>query len=188
MLSKKRLKQSGYVGFWLRVLATLIDSILWYLANFISYRIIISYNMHFVQGIIFSVAIYSVINALYEIIMTYKFGGTAGKLLLGMKVVDEDGKNISIGQSIGRYFSKMVSDFILCIGYLIIAWDKKKQGLHDMMASTYVINAEDKWQKRRKYVLITVICLFVIYCAYFMFLGLIDGVAVAEYSFHKIDQ
>jgi uncharacterized RDD family membrane protein YckC len=74
-----------------------------------------------------------------------KWQGTIGKRALGLKVVDLSGRRISFGRATGRYFGKFLSS-ILYIGYLMIFWTKKKQGLHDMMASTLVVresNVED---------------------------------------------
>ena len=66
-------------------------------------------------------------------------GGTPGKLILGMRIVNEKGEYIGIPMAILRYIGKILSGMILCIGYFMIAWDKKKQGLHDNIAQTYVI-------------------------------------------------
>jgi len=71
-----------------------------------------------------------------------KWQGTVGKRALSLKVVDLDGKRISFGRATGRYFGKFLSG-ILYIGYLMIFWTKKKQGLHDMMANTLVIRESD---------------------------------------------
>ena len=64
---------------------------------------------------------------------------TLGKMVLGIVVTDYAGGRISLGRAIGRNLSKIVSSIILCIGYLMIAFTEKKQGLHDMMASTLVV-------------------------------------------------
>jgi uncharacterized RDD family membrane protein YckC len=66
-------------------------------------------------------------------------GGTPGKLILRMRIVNEKGEYIGIPMAILRYIGKILSGMILCIGYFMIAWDKKKQGLHDKIAQTYVI-------------------------------------------------
>lgn len=62
---------------------------------------------------------------------------TIGKRAMKIYVTDIQGQRISFGQATGRYFSKILSD-ILCIGYLMVAFTDKKQGLHDMIASTLV--------------------------------------------------
>jgi uncharacterized RDD family membrane protein YckC len=65
--------------------------------------------------------------------------GTPGKMAMGLIVVGYDGKRISFLRALLRYIGKVVSSMILCIGYLMIGFTEKKQGLHDMIAKTYVI-------------------------------------------------
>ena len=57
-------------------------------------------------------------------------------------VTDLDGRRISFGRATGRYFGKIVSAFIMMIGYLMAAFTQKKQALHDLIAGTLVVN---KW-------------------------------------------
>ena len=66
--------------------------------------------------------------------------GTLGKQLLGIKVVDEQGRRLSLSQSAGRNLRKIVSYILFFIGFIWILFDKKRQGLHDKYANTYVVN------------------------------------------------
>jgi uncharacterized RDD family membrane protein YckC len=72
----------------------------------------------------------------------YKWGGTPGKLLLGLRVVGVDSQtNLSLGQlflreTIGRILSLLP----LCLGYLWVSWDKERRTFHDMIAKTRVID------------------------------------------------
>jgi uncharacterized RDD family membrane protein YckC/Tfp pilus assembly protein PilE len=65
---------------------------------------------------------------------------TLGKMALGIKVVDLQGKRISFGRASGRFFGKIVSGITLGIGYVMAAFTQRKQALHDMMASCLVVN------------------------------------------------
>ena len=60
-------------------------------------------------------------------------------MLTGIAVVRDDGSPIGILGAIGRYIGYFVSEIILGIGYLMILWDSKNQGLHDKIAGTLVI-------------------------------------------------
>ena len=81
-----------------------------------------------------------VIALLYEPVMNSSvYQGTLGKLAVGIKVTDLNGQRISFARSLGRYFSKILSGLLLYIGYLMIAFDSKKRGLHDKMAGTFVV-------------------------------------------------
>ncbi|RDS84335.1 RDD family protein [Dyella psychrodurans] len=65
---------------------------------------------------------------------------TIGKLALGMRVTDLHGARISFARALGRYGGKLISGFMLCIGFLMVAFTQRKQGLHDMLANTLVLN------------------------------------------------
>jgi len=186
-INKRSKLENKYSGFWLRFVATIIDGIVWLPLTFLMPRIMSSTRVPVIQEVIIIILIYTILDAIYEIILTYKFGGTVGKLLLGIKIVDENNKNITLGKSVGRYFSKYLSFLILCIGFLMIAFDNKKQGLHDKMVKSYVIDSNNNWQKRRKYVVAICIVLFVLYCAYSIYLGARDAIYDIKYSSHKID-
>jgi uncharacterized RDD family membrane protein YckC len=60
-------------------------------------------------------------------------------MVLGISVTDLSGNRISFGRATGRYFSKIISGIIFCIGYIMAAFTAKKQALHDIMASTLVV-------------------------------------------------
>jgi len=64
---------------------------------------------------------------------------TPGKKILGLQVTDLNGQKIGFGRANGRYWGKIVSALILMIGFIMIAFTDKKQGLHDIMAGTLVI-------------------------------------------------
>lgn len=70
-------------------------------------------------------------NALMESSATQ---GTLGKMALGIIVTDMNGDRITFGKATGRFFGKIISSLILCIGFLMCAWTENKQCLHDMMA------------------------------------------------------
>ena len=67
---------------------------------------------------------------------------TPGKMLIGIKVVRSDGKNISFLRAVARYFATIPSAIILGIGYLMAGFTDRKQALHDMICDTVVV---DKW-------------------------------------------
>ena len=64
--------------------------------------------------------------------------GTVGKMLLGMKVVDEEGNQISMATAFVRTLLWIIGGLIV-VGWLMVAVHAKKQGLHDMIAGTYVV-------------------------------------------------
>ena len=154
-------KPVEYAGFWWRFLAHLIDDII---ISFVSWIFILpifaifgvslysmkqaGYDMEdsamFLAPLIgaySSIAFISIIiNWLYFAIMeSSKIQGTLGKMLLKIKVTDYDGNRISFARATGRYFGKIISGMILMIGYIMAGFTEKKQALHDILASCYVI-------------------------------------------------
>ena len=65
--------------------------------------------------------------------------GTVGKHKLGLKVTDTNGNRISFARASVRFWYKIFSGVIFCLGYFMICWTKKNQALHDLMADTVVV-------------------------------------------------
>ncbi len=81
-----------------------------------------------------------VLSFAYYVVFTGHCGQTPGKMALRIKVVRCDGTEIGYGRAALREIpAKFISGIILCIGYLMVAFDEQKQGLHDRMADTYVV-------------------------------------------------
>jgi uncharacterized RDD family membrane protein YckC len=67
-------------------------------------------------------------------------GQTPGMMLFGMHLVrDADGSPPGFGRSILRYVGYFVSSLLLFIGFIWVAFDRKKQGWHDKLAGTVVV-------------------------------------------------
>ena len=64
---------------------------------------------------------------------------TVGKMVLKIKVTDATGGRISFARASLRYFSKILSNLFLMIGYIMAGFTEKRQALHDMIANTYVV-------------------------------------------------
>jgi uncharacterized RDD family membrane protein YckC len=125
-----------YIGFWKRVIAEILDTIIFGIPFGL-----IQVGLFFFK-LISNTYIIFVTYLAYIIIYIYMEGikgGTPGKLILGMRIVNSDGKTIGIPKAALRYIGKIISLTILGIGCLMIGWDAKKQGLHDKIAHTYVI-------------------------------------------------
>ncbi|WP_259082504.1 RDD family protein [Caldanaerobacter subterraneus] len=75
----------------------------------------------------------------FTILESSELQATIGKRIMKTKVVDMNGNRISFGKANIRYWSKLISAVVLLIGYIMIAFTPKKQGLHDMIAGTLVI-------------------------------------------------
>lgn len=86
---------------------------------------------------------YPVISGLYYVAMESSARqATLGKMAVGIKVTGLDGARISRARALGRWASHVINYLTLYIGYLVALFTQRKQGLHDMVASTYVV---DQW-------------------------------------------
>ena len=83
--------------------------------------------------------LFFIISILYFVLLTSsKIQGTLGKQLLGIKVVGGEGNRISFSRAAARYFAMMIS-FFMFMGFIMAAFNAKRQTLHDYMANTFVV-------------------------------------------------
>jgi len=81
-----------------------------------------------------------------------KLGATPGKILFQLKIVDEKTHNpITNTQMLKRLFGYVLSTIPLCLGFMAVAWDKKRQGWHDKIAGTIVIVDENDFSLMDRY-------------------------------------
>ena len=152
-----------YKGFGIRFIAFLIDTIIFYLIYLATNFLMILSPLSLFKGVLINIGINCLLFALYEIYLTHRFGGTVGKLLLDVKVINKEGIHLSLIDSVLRYVSKWISYLTLGFGYLMILWDSDKQGLHDKIAGTYVIDKpKPRISKNLKRVLIIATLLILI--------------------------
>ena len=137
-----------YVGFWKRLLAFLIDSVIVGVAVLVIALAV--YGRQYVQlsqggqTLLFDVLVQGVLPAVAAILFWRYRGATPGKMLFSAKIVDAGTLGPpSTGKLIGRYFAYIVSMIPLFLGFLWIAFDKRKQGWHDKLAGTVVILDEE---------------------------------------------
>jgi len=140
-------REPRYAGFWKRLLAFFIDTLI-LVTVFVTIAIAI-YGREYVrlasagQTLLFDVLVQVVLPAVAAILFWRYRGATPGKMLVSARIVDAATLGApSTGQLIGRYFAYIVSS-IFMLGFVWIAFDKRKQGWHDKLAGTVVILEED---------------------------------------------
>ncbi len=139
----------SFGGFWVRFVAYIIDAIIMNIASgvvgaFAGVGIgVIGMNENVAAAsAIGAGAISLVINWLYSAILeSSSWQGTVGKKAMSLVVTDLSGNRISFGRATGRYFAKIISTMTLLIGFMMVGWTQRKQGLHDMIAGTLVYKA-----------------------------------------------
>lgn len=85
--------------------------------------------------------IYIVSYTAYFVWMIGMYGATVGKMVMKIKITKEDGGKVSYSDALLREIASYLSFVVLCLGFLNIIWDGKKQGWHDKIAKTVVVKA-----------------------------------------------
>ncbi|MGB3271206.1 MAG: RDD family protein [Rhodanobacter sp.] len=154
-----------YAGFWKRVAAYILDAIVLYIPNNLlimrsmgdgaaqeamkqtmlsapgDMHVMMAAYSQYYATMSTPLIITAVLTWLYfAVCESSPWQATLGKLALGIRVTDMEGRRIGIGRALLRYLAKFLSAFILCIGFLMVAWTRRKQGLHDMLCGTLVLN------------------------------------------------
>ncbi|SFD89707.1 RDD family protein [Paracidovorax konjaci] len=144
-----------YVGFWARVGATLIDTVLLLVvtvplllaiygrAYFESERLLMGPADFLISWVLPAVAV---------VLFWISRQATPGKMAIGARVVDAaTGRPLTPRQSVGRYLGYFVSSVPLGLGLLWVAFDGRKQGWHDKLAGTVVVRAKKRGAEAVKF-------------------------------------
>ena len=137
--------QFAYAGFSKRFLASLLDGVI-ILFVVVTPLIILGVagasEETINAGVLITQLLATIGSWIYEAVMdSSSKQGTLGKMALGIKVTDLEGKRISFGRATGRHFGKYLSYFTMYVGYLMAAFTQKRQALHDIIAGTLVLDA-----------------------------------------------
>lgn len=146
---QNQLENRVYAGFFVRLVAFIIDSII---AALIVGIVKLPFSIAAMGGVgflkanfIFEYSFLDVLGyigvAAYFVLLTYFAHSTPGKMLLHLEVVTKNGEwtflNVLYRETVGRFLSSL-----LCIGYLAVLVTKEKQGFHDMLCDTHVVYAK----------------------------------------------
>ena len=132
-----------YVGFWKRTVAVLVDTFLIILVTLPIliwvYGIEYLNNEHMEKGS-FDFIINYVFPTIAVILLWKYYQATPGKMIFKATIVDaKTGGKPTLKQWIIRYLGYFVSLLPFGLGYFWVAFDKKKQGFHDKLANTVVV-------------------------------------------------
>ena len=137
-----------YAGFWIRVWASLIDTVLVTLVTVPLLGILYGWNTGFDtrSGGTFRPTefIVSWVLPAIAVILFWRYrSATPGKMVIHARIVDATtGEPPSFGQLIGRYLGYFVSTFPFFLGLIWVGIDARKQGWHDKLAHTVVIRSK----------------------------------------------
>ena len=139
-----------YVGFWARCLASLIDTIL---VSCIIAPLAVAFDEHsdvkfpnfdlsdlFDETSLMAVTLHWVLPAVAILAFWFARGATPGKMAIRAVIVDaETLEPPARGKLVARYLGYYVSTLVILLGFVWIAFDRRKQGWHDKIAGTVVI-------------------------------------------------
>jgi uncharacterized RDD family membrane protein YckC len=153
----------AYAGFWLRLVAHLIDGLLigavggvifipmFFLTGLGGFLRAVSHDRQpdpaVIASFVSSIALLVLASVLgswlyYAYFESSDWQASVGKKVMNLIVTDLNGNRISFGRASGRYFAKIISGLIpLGIGYILAGVTEKKQALHDMIASCLVLRS-----------------------------------------------
>ena len=141
-----------YASFWVRAAALVIDS---FIVGSVTFALAFAAGLNsaltpgFNTPVEILTTIISVVFSIsYYIGMVWKKGATLGKMAVGIVIKRTDGSSLSLKRTLLREIvGKFVSNITLCIGYLVAVFNPKKQGFHDMIADTVVIDLHPENKK-----------------------------------------
>lgn len=183
---KNQGSQILYGGFWARLAAYFIDRLVVGVGMFILIMPlgfllgVYSSDSSLEEGILGVVFVLLVIvimllsNFGYFVYMTYKYQSTLGKMAVGIKVLNDNGKKPTLSEVMMReVLGKIVSYLTMKIGYLIAAFTDKKQALHDMIGKTIVVAKDQKEGSNKVVVAVVNTCFigfYVLVSIFYLFL------------------
>jgi len=129
-------------GFWIRVVALLIDSIVFFLVlaslRFAAGRLGGRQTGEAMAVQFVAVAFTWLFTLLYTTALHALGGQTVGKMAVSIRAVGIDGELLSVGAAFLRYLAYFVSLLPLALGFVMAGLRRDKRALHDLIAGSRV--------------------------------------------------
>lgn len=140
-------------GFLRRLLAYKIDTLFWLLP--ISFGIyLVTYEAKATQDLVTGI-VYYLTFAIFPLIigsiflyplLNSKFGGSPGKLITGLRVINNEGKYLNYKLSFFRNtVGHLFSALFFWLGYFSVIKDPEKKAWHDKAVGTNVVAVKPLW-------------------------------------------
>lgn len=134
-----------YAGFWRRVVASLVDGFLVgavakaFLMILAAPVAITNANQAWAEQLAANKWAFLIALLYHAAMESSSYQATLGKMIMGIKVTDLNGNRLTVLRAAGRQAAKFLSGIIFGIGFLMAAFTKRKQALHDMIAGALVV-------------------------------------------------
>lgn len=139
----------NYAGFWIRFFALIIDGvIISVVASLLGLNHVAPMTLNYSGMYSSSASMYwsnpgqMWLGLIYVVGFWIWQSATPGKMILGLKIVDAEGKSMTWQKAAIRYVGLIISGAVLCLGFIFAAFDAKKQGWHDKLAGTFVVKTK----------------------------------------------
>jgi uncharacterized RDD family membrane protein YckC len=150
-----------YGGFWIRLVARIIDGIIVGVPLGVIFFVLVAIAGGIAStanttdqnaqaavglGLVGVVLLVALLGTVGTVIYYVYFWGTSGQTLgmriLNLRIVDANtGGPIGIGRAVIRYLMTIVNSAACYIGWIWVAFDPRKQGWHDKVANSVVIQS-----------------------------------------------
>jgi uncharacterized RDD family membrane protein YckC/Tfp pilus assembly major pilin PilA len=185
-----------YGGFWRRVGASFIDSLILYAVMFV---VILAMAIgetgneaDSAAAGLWAVLASNVFAWLYSALLeSSSRQATLGKMAFGIRVTDLDGQRIGFGRATGRYFGKIVSSIAFGIGFVMAGFTQRRQALHDKIARTLVLRKDTDVERLAAHpiapkVATWAVALLILVAAVVPVTGMLAAIAIPAYQDYTI--
>ena len=140
-ISRAQISAGQPAGFWLRLGAWVIDTIILLAVEMGIIAIWPGFSEYFASnsGLHWVDLLLLILSVLYYTVSVSVWATTVGKRLAGLYVLRPDGAKAGFGRALARYFAGILAMLIFGIGYLMVGWRSDKRGLHDLICDTVVV-------------------------------------------------
>lgn len=147
----------SYGGFWRRGMAFSIDKLILQIVSLVIYYlgskimapdyVLADFSSPFSFTLLWSYYGMSLIlDMAYFTYFHGMTGQTPGKKLLGLRVIQKSGASMTLGIAFLRWVGYLISKIFLYLGFIWVAFNRRKQGWHDFIAGTCVVRTEESAQ------------------------------------------
>ena len=158
MVSRSAFVPTGYAGFWLRLVAYFLDSII-LTVGIVASSMIVTLPIGILGSasrggggnpgpmsglfVLLGCGMYVLPPILmwcyFALMESSRHQGTLGKMAMGLRVTTLEGERLTLGRATVRFLGRIISGLTLLVGYIMAGFTEKKQALHDIIAGTLVL-------------------------------------------------
>ncbi len=171
--------QFSYAGFFIRLLARLFDLSLWF-----TILVLIVFFLDlghkgirdlFISGSFVIIFLFFIdfLDCLYLSLTTSFWGGSLGKLIAGLYVIDANGQKLSLFKTFFRYLvGYKAAALLFGLGFFWIIKDRQKQGWHDQLTGSYVV-----YQRKNRFWLLLLSLILILFFNFLLLLKITNAIA-----------